>query len=155
MERPDGWANTSAIKEWIITRRKHKIEHKCVGVCVTEIELYKRACGPLRGHLCAFEVFMGFHVYTPEPTTLVISDKGHGKWQGGQPAGVCQWSGRVNPGLSDRDFSWHWEHSCFWESNSEVASLWKLWQTIMSSVVLLRPQTYHHSSYMWYSLEKY
>lgn len=59
---------------------------------------------------CVFNllVFMCFGMYAW--TRLLISDKGHDEWQGGQPAGVCQC--RVNSGLSDRDFSWHLWHSC-------------------------------------------
>lgn len=51
----------------------------------------------------------------------MISDKGRGEWQGGQPAGACQCG--VNSGLSDRDSSWHAELSCSWKRGSSMSWL--------------------------------
>lgn len=141
---PGGSVNTGVIKErhstWIISGRKYKSEHmyvtdfECILVCMWSSE---------KPSVLFWSVYTSPRVCAW--TRLVISDKGHGEWQGGQPAGVCQWSGGVNSGLSDRDFSLHSEHSCFSESNAKVAGCGKLWHTTIFNVVLLWPQTYPHS----------
>lgn len=112
-----GLVNTSVIKErhstWII--REKVQDRMCVWLWVytsVHVVLWEAIC--VCWSVYAFPRVCAW-------TRLVISDKGHGEWQGGQPAGVCQWSGGVNSGLSDRDFSWHSGHSCFWKSNYKVA----------------------------------
>ncbi len=125
----DGSVNTSVIKErhstWIISGRKYKSE--CMCVWLTE---FIQVCmwSSKRPSVCVWSVYAFPCVYAW--TRLVISDKGHGEWQGGQPAGVCQWTHRVNSGLSDRDFSWHTGHSCSWKSSCKVAGCGSTTETV-------------------------
>lgn len=89
--------NTSVIKEWhsvcVISRRKYKNE--CVYVCDCRfIQVCLWSCE--KPSVCIWSVYAFQCVYAW--TRLLISDKGHREWQGGQPAGVCQCSTGWNLG---------------------------------------------------------
>lgn len=89
--------NTSVIKEWhsvcVISRRKYKNE--CVYVCDCRfIQVCLWSCE--KPSICIWSVYAFQCVYAW--TRLLISDKGHREWQGGQPAGVCQCSTGWNLG---------------------------------------------------------
>ncbi len=98
-------------------------------VCVTDFEFIQMCMwSSERPSVCVWSVYV--FACVSACTRLVISDKGHGEWQGGQPAGVCQWSGGVNSGLSDRDCSQHSGHSCSRKSNDKVAVCGRAVQTM-------------------------
>lgn len=87
----------SVIKEWhsvcIISRRKYKNECVCVCDC-RFIQVCLWSCE--KPSVCIWSVYAFQCVYAW--TRLLISDKGHREWQGGQPAGVCQCSTGWNLG---------------------------------------------------------
>lgn len=138
----DGSVNTGVIKRrhssWLEKWEKVK-EQIFVVMCAHDFK-FIQVCmwSSEKPSVCVY-VFLCVYAWT----RLVISDKGHGEWQGGQPAGVCQC--RVNSGLSDRDFSWHSVHSCSWKSNYKLAGC----SDTMKTVAAIWPPSLMWSYYDW------